>query len=276
MSTNQGLWNGTFGQIGATLKALEDAGVTLNHLALLRSDKALTKAVADLIIEKTINPTEADKQLLSILEPERFFGPTDWMRHFGLELPESIALPILIDELKSILDGPCPFVNGKTVKETHYLFYLPADIKGAPLTVKQWQEMFPDDEQPCFYSYMEDDAWYNDFAFAKTDTARFSWFLMFEGVIPGSESKNWEEQIAMKSDGYEVPKLVECTPMHFLAYKKNDGQRINENMWGRTCDVDSGGDHVDAGDFDSDGFGIDSHCDSVRLSSLGLFLFRKF
>jgi hypothetical protein len=108
MSTNQkeGLWNATFGQVGASLKALEDAGVTLNYLALLRSDKSLTRAVADLIIERTITPSAADNALLSILEPERFFGPADWTRHFGIEMPESISLPIPADQLQSILESP--------------------------------------------------------------------------------------------------------------------------------------------------------------------------
>jgi hypothetical protein len=275
MSTGQaaGLLNAIFGQ-GALLKALE-VGVTPNHLALLRSGNSLIMVVANFIIERTITPTAADDMLLSILKPERFFGPADWTRHFGIEMPESISLPIPAGQLQSILESPCPFIKGKKVKETHYLYRLPVDFNGEPLTIGKRQEMFPQGSQPKFYRYMNVDAWYKDYGFAKTDTARFSWFLMFEGEIPGTESKNWDEQLALKPDNYDVPKLVECAPMHFLAYKNNDGQWINENMWGRTCDVNSDGDHVYAGYFVGDGFYVFNDYDSDRNSYLGLFLFRK-
>jgi len=43
MSNKSGLWNAGFGEIGATLKSLEDAGATVDHLALLRSDAELAK-----------------------------------------------------------------------------------------------------------------------------------------------------------------------------------------------------------------------------------------
>lgn len=48
-----GLWNSTFGEIGATLKALEDQGLSLEEMTLLRSDKALTREVVKLIKSRT-------------------------------------------------------------------------------------------------------------------------------------------------------------------------------------------------------------------------------
>lgn len=49
MKNNSGLWNATFGEIGATLKVLQDQGLTLEDLALLRSNKDLAKKVAEII-----------------------------------------------------------------------------------------------------------------------------------------------------------------------------------------------------------------------------------
>lgn len=49
MSTSSGLWTAGYGEIGATLKALEDAGVTLDHLARIRSDKKFAKSVGAFI-----------------------------------------------------------------------------------------------------------------------------------------------------------------------------------------------------------------------------------
>ncbi len=46
---NPGLWNASYGEIGATLKSLQDQGITSTDLALLRSDSDLVKRVAELI-----------------------------------------------------------------------------------------------------------------------------------------------------------------------------------------------------------------------------------
>lgn len=49
MKNKSGLWNASFGQISATLKALEDQGLSLEEMALLRSDKSLVQEVVKLI-----------------------------------------------------------------------------------------------------------------------------------------------------------------------------------------------------------------------------------
>jgi len=50
MKEKLGLWNASFGEIGATLKILEDNGVSLELFANLRSNQQLTKEVAALIV----------------------------------------------------------------------------------------------------------------------------------------------------------------------------------------------------------------------------------
>lgn len=65
MKNNSGLWNATFGEIGATLKALQDQGLTLEDLALLRSNKDLAKKVAETI--KSVNGIKMMKKESDIL-----------------------------------------------------------------------------------------------------------------------------------------------------------------------------------------------------------------
>jgi len=48
-STESGLWKEGFGAVGATLKALEDAGATLEHLKLIRSDEEIAKSVVEIL-----------------------------------------------------------------------------------------------------------------------------------------------------------------------------------------------------------------------------------
>lgn len=267
MTEKQGLWNDSYGQIGATLKALQDVGVTPSHLALIRSDKVVAQAVADVLLEQT----EADRRLSSILKPDQYFGPTDWIRHFGVKELQDVRLPVTLSCLKKVLESPCPFILGKLVKETHYLYYLPLEFRGAPLTIMRWWELFPYEGEPCFYT----DTWYKDEDFATIDTARLQWFLMFKGVMPGSESHTREEQLLLKPDKYTVPKAVECVPMHFLSFIKNGGQRINSNIFGRTQDIYQGN-HVFVGLFENTGLCIFNYvASSDRNSSVGQFLFRR-
>ncbi|HBV32905.1 TPA: hypothetical protein DEB72_00005, partial [Patescibacteria group bacterium] len=50
-STNpSGLWTAGYGEVGATLKSLEDNGVTIEHLARLRSDETYAKRVAEFML----------------------------------------------------------------------------------------------------------------------------------------------------------------------------------------------------------------------------------
>src|SRR3954467_14831867 len=44
--SNTGLWNATYGEVGATLKALENRGVTLDDLKAIRSDSKFADQVA--------------------------------------------------------------------------------------------------------------------------------------------------------------------------------------------------------------------------------------
>lgn len=52
MGNNSGLWNASFGEIGATLKILQDNGITLEDLTRIRSDKQFAKKVVETIKEK--------------------------------------------------------------------------------------------------------------------------------------------------------------------------------------------------------------------------------
>lgn len=62
--TNSGLWNEGFGAVGATLKALQDAGVTLEQLGLIRSNPTLAKSVAELLASASKN-RYADEEVAS-------------------------------------------------------------------------------------------------------------------------------------------------------------------------------------------------------------------
>ncbi len=257
----------------ATLEELARRGVKQRHFTLIRSDKDYADAIARAMIYLAIKPHPLDAQLAGILDASRYFGPTDWARHYGVEFAQDFGLPLPLGQLQSILDEPCPFVAGRQVKDTHVLYCLPKQVNGKALTVMEWQAVHPEDGQPKFYSYGEK-SWYREYEWAKEHVAGSDWYLTFEGVLPGSQKKKWNEQLEMVPKDYVVPNVVGVLPMHFLFFQK-DGRRINESMYGRTSDIDSDGARVGMGDFDDNGLSINSDWDDVRSRHLGVFVARK-
>ena len=63
-STGSGLWNEGFGAVGATLKALEDAGATMEHLKLIRSDGNVAKGIVEFLC-KISKSLYADEEVAS-------------------------------------------------------------------------------------------------------------------------------------------------------------------------------------------------------------------
>ncbi|HOZ53678.1 MAG TPA: hypothetical protein PK142_03305 [bacterium] len=122
MKNNSGLWNATFGEIGATLKVLQDQGLTLEDLALLRSNKDLAKKVAETIeafkeAEKSLRKNSNIIRLVSGVKK--------------LVLPESDGRAIIV-EAKNVFDHLIAHISfekkglikeGKNVPETEVEVY---------------------------------------------------------------------------------------------------------------------------------------------------------
>jgi len=196
------------------------------------------------------------------------FLPRDWQNYYNIELKDIVELPVSIEKLREILESQCPFVEGRQVKDTHYLMYLPKEFNGEPLTVMKWKQIHPPGEkQPCFY---EQD-WYQEYDWAKKAVAEKGWYLAFIGLLPKLFCKSWSEQLALLPENYYVPKIIEALSLHFLAFRKN-AIRINENAWGRTADLDSDGGRVVLGDLEANSLVLYDH---LSHSFVGLFAFRK-
>lgn len=67
-----GLWNEGYGAVGATLKALEDAGATLDHLKLIRSNEAVAKAIAELLQNASKNRYANEEVQTSYVYPDAY------------------------------------------------------------------------------------------------------------------------------------------------------------------------------------------------------------
>lgn len=240
----------------------------------IRTDKSFTDRIAKFMLRGGLEGSVHHKLARAIMG-KNFFGVEEWLALYGVnfskkQLREVAEFPWSED----VLNAPCPFYKGKSIKETHFAFLGLNNIRGKPLTILKWQELHPDSSQPKFYSYAPDN-WYAKEKFGNEPTCGFRWYLMPLEILPNSTNKTYQEQVAMLSAEYEMPLAIEETTKDILYYCKN-GIYLNPTSYGRCQDVASDGYRVYVGDFDSKGLIIDLWSDGSRSGGIGLAASRKF
>lgn len=228
-STNpNGLWNASFGEIGATLKVLQDHGVTLNHLARLRSDSDTARRVAELIrgAEAIFTP----KQARAILG-KNFWGFEEWQKFYDARFDkEHLSWPSVnrFPWDAKFLESPCPFNPGKKIKETHFAFLGLQTLNGEPLTIMKLHELHPqtirDERGLQLIAEGQEKVhclWYSRYEFATRQLCGFRWYLMPIEPVPMSTLKAYTEQVKMLPVGYEVPLTVEEITKRILLWRKS-------------------------------------------------------
>ncbi len=197
------------------------------------------------------------------------FAVADWEEFYGVSLTDQQLVALgdfpWSDEL---LNSPCPFHSGKTIRQTHFAF---VGLDG--MSILQLQKFNPDSCEPRFYAYAPD-AWYSNEKFATQEALQLRWYLLLKDVVPNSENKTFDQQKAMLFDEYEVPSAVVETAKDFLIYKKT-GCYANPDRYARTVSLDSDGSHVYVGDCDAYGVSVDSDWDATRSDDLGVGASRK-
>ena len=134
--------------------------------------------------------------------------------------------------------------------------------------------MNPQATEPRFYSYAPD-AWYSKEKFANKVKLGLRWYLLLKDIVPNSENKTFDEQVAMLPKEYEVPSAVAETAKDLLIYKKT-GKYVNSQRYVRTSDLDSGGRRVFVGACGAGGVGVSSSWDDYRRGFVGVGACRKF
>lgn len=134
------------------------------------------------------------------------------------------------------------------------------DIKAK--SINQLRKENPD----LFY----DQSWYSKEKFATSKAkARTLWI---NPQLDGSANKTYNEQHTMlgDEDAPSANELIQC----LIAHYKATGERLLEDTYSRTSDVDSGGNRVYVGYFDAYGLYVNDWVDG-RSSHIGLASSRK-
>lgn len=223
--------------------------------ARINTDPTFVANIARLMVNGGYKPSTSQKLAREIMG-KNFFGVKEATKHFGVNATKQ--------QLAALAEVPFSEEVLKSCKDTHVLvavFPLSIlDIRG--IAKKQ-------SDRTLFYSQ----DWYDNQAFAK-DKGKVGWQLVRKEPVANSTSKTWNEQRALLSKDEETPtaRIVVYTMVgHFLAI----GERLLEKIYVRCVDLDSDGDCVRVGYFDSDGLNVGLYWDDGRAGLVGLSAARK-
>lgn len=242
------------GQLTTWVRVMRQAGLPLEEsLQMPIDDPEMRKRLVRFWNSGGYEPTTTQKLARAIGIP--VFGIEEAIQHYGLKPTPK--------QLLALAEIPFTEAELREVKDTHVL------VAVFPLSILKIRDKV---ESKLFYSHK--DAWYNKQAFAK-DKREARWQLVRKTPVDNSTSKNWDEQQALLVENEETPKaqvMVYTIIGHFLA----TGERLFENIYVRCSDVDSYGNRVSVGFFDSCGLSVNDHSDGRRDVSIGVASVRKF
>ncbi|OGF36460.1 hypothetical protein A2482_04120 [Candidatus Falkowbacteria bacterium RIFOXYC2_FULL_48_21] len=257
----------------------------------LRTDTEYTAGLAQYLVTLAkhnagpVVPASA-KKVITAAEARQIMGrnifdAADWASYYNVQftkrqLREAAKFPWGED----VLNGPCPYNQGKLVKETHFAFLGITKINGVPFTVEEWLKLHPSigDNQPRFC--FAENPWHAGQPHTDVATMEFRWYLLLKEIVPGSTSKFPDEQVAMLASAYEVPSTIAEVSKEILVFRKTN-VRPNQTLWSACKERTVKTDQVAAGlvscvdRFRARGLRV-SHWDGARDGRVGVGASRKF
>ena len=122
--------------------------------------------------------------------------------------------------------------------------------------------------------YSKEGGWYAEQKFAENDKADTRWILLRKEPVPGSTSKNWNEQQALLSDDEVTPNVAEVA-WCVTTFKAVRNTYLLPSVYVRTSSLVSDGNRVNVGDFDAKGLNVNNYWDDNRNGNLGVSAVRQ-
>lgn len=217
---NGGLWTQEFGEIGATLKVMQDHGVKIDHFKKMRSSEEFAENVCNFIAQDCVLKGVINRPIRKVMG-KNIWGPEEWSHYYDKEfsmeeLKSAENIPWSVDFLKS----GCPYNLNEKICESHFLFWLPNNFKFEEsfsnfinLKVGGLTEASPlrDWAESGWIKIMEKiypSGWY---------------LLLLDGIFDTYKIENFEEKLNFMKSGYIVTDItLELTKQVF--YKKLKGK----------------------------------------------------
>ncbi|MBS0615366.1 MAG: hypothetical protein JSR58_02285 [Verrucomicrobia bacterium] len=154
------------------------------------------------------------------------FGKEAWNTYFG-DVGEVDPIP---EALVKALEEPCPFIQGKKVKETHIACWTPTSVNGTPLNLNTLGKLV---QKPLKGHASKYDYFWSQ---AKTDHGdkpieKGHWILLTKTVLEGSRNKTYNEQKQLVESylGYEVPTVLSTAIALFMHHARTGERLYNDN-----------------------------------------------
>ncbi len=160
--------------------------------------------------------------------PSIAFGAEKWAEYFG----DVGVEPPLPKDIDIILNSPCPYWNGKRVKETHMLVLIPKIVNGRFLTLNTLQELVQKPKHGnathLIYSRRFVQKELGDQSISKS-----YWALIIKDVLPNSRTKSYSDffgrgvstQQALLKRHYAVPGTLEMVTGILVHYVQS-GEKL--------------------------------------------------
>ena len=198
-----GLWTESFGEVGATLRALETQGITANHLKWLRSDSEMAvnlvrfwkKGAKTEKIYSESDSQAASRRTMGM----NYLGPDDVARQFGVRFSD--------EELQQIATVPYKPSILRALKDDYILFL------GYPLSIRELAERFPRlIHTNCDGIWGKATPQYildRGAEIVSVPTITLRWYLMRIGRCPKADGLKYEDQVKKLESHELVPSANE-------------------------------------------------------------------
>ena len=172
-------------------------------------------------------PTTTEKQPL--------FGVEEWENHLHVTLDEAEIPPLPIP-LETLWNLPCPYHSSKTIKDTHILTLIPANVHGQPFTIEVLQKIFQSltlnlcdgslsgGRLVNFANLPSVQALQSATALAFPHTSR--WILMTKNILPGTRGQSFSSQQSHLKGSYSIPTSLEAILSIVGHYLVTSGTRL--------------------------------------------------
>lgn len=213
---------------------------------------------------------------------KNYIGPEDYKEIFGVtDLGVAPSIPEWITP--EILESECTITqDGRLVKETHRLVFIPATLDGEAHTIMTLKERAAKkcEELKRGMAFYDTD-WYKDEPFANTKLLEGKWVLMPEAVLPGTLKLNFnqQEKIVKATTNYETIDALSLATVLMMNLLKNNRYLFRPGTWGWCNDEPSpkvgSGQRVFLGYFHAGGLLVNLHDVGHRLAHLGRAVLRN-
>jgi len=167
-----------------------------------------------------------------LYSPYDMFGSEDWNSLFG----RVDLAPTPPPELEELLQSKCPFFEGKTVKESHWLVYIPKTVDDKPLTLNTMEEFAKNPKSNINHKSQLRQRWEGDIVREVHGDSNESscWVLITRHVIPNSRYKSYSKQQALiesSARDWQVPSLRDAIVCVFAKYAKSGERMVSDKPW---------------------------------------------